>query len=136
MIDPKCRSSSGLPGTLNFARCAILCLSLFLGIGGASAAQGYYPTKSPAAETTPEGIGLQAASVLTSMVYLPLKTVWALAGGLGGGLAYAVTGGDMEVAKTVWEPSLYGTYVITPEHLVGIKPVQFIGSAPNYPRLR
>ena len=69
-------------------------------------------------------------SGLLTLVYLPAKTVYAVLGSVVSGLTYAVTGGDWETAKSVFEPSVYGTYVITPEHLKGNEPVRFYGSSP------
>ena len=66
-------------------------------------------------------------SGLLTIVYLPLKSAYAILGGIVGGFTYALTGGDLETAKGVWEPSVYGTYVITPEHLKGNEPVRFFG---------
>lgn len=88
------------------------------------------PAALPDVETTAEGIGLQAASVLSSVVYLPFKCAMALAGGLAGGIAYGFSLGDMDVAESVWGPSVYGTYLLTPEHLTGNKPIEFFGSVP------
>ena len=70
------------------------------------------------------GIG----SALLTIVYFPAKLVYATLGGIVGGLTYAVTGGDLETAQSVWEPSFYGTYVITPDHLKGNEPVRFYGT--------
>lgn len=69
-------------------------------------------------------------SGLLTLVYLPAKTVYAVLGSVVSGLTYAVTGGDWETAKSVFEPSVYGTYVITPDHLKGNEPVRFYGSSP------
>ena len=69
------------------------------------------------------------SGVLT-LVYLPLKSAYAILGGIVGGFTYALTGGNMDTAKSVWEPSVYGTYVITPDHLKGNEPVRFYGSSP------
>ena len=69
------------------------------------------------------------SGVLT-LVYLPLKSAYAILGGIVGGFTYALTGGNMDTAKSVWEPSVYGTYVITPDHLKGNDPVRFYGSSP------
>jgi len=69
-------------------------------------------------------------SGLLTIVYLPLKTTYALLGGIVGGFTYALTGGNMDTAQSVWEPSVYGTYVITPDHLKGNEPVRFYGSSP------
>lgn len=88
---------------------------------------------APASETTAEGIGLQAASVLSSVFYLPFKSAMALAGGLAGGIAYAFSMGNLEIAEGVWGPSVYGTYLLTPEHLSGCKPIEFFGSVPRAP---
>ena len=59
-----------------------------------------------------------------------LKVAYAALGGIIGGFAYALTGGDLDTAKTVWKPSFYGTYVITPDHLKGNEPVRFYGVSP------
>ncbi len=73
---------------------------------------------------------LGLGSGLLTFVYLPAKIVYAALGGIVGGFTYALTGGDMDTAQSVWEPSLYGTYVITPDHLKGNEPVRFYGSSP------
>ena len=70
---------------------------------------------------------LGAGSFLLTLVYSPLKLAYAIGGGIVGGFAYALTGGDLETAQAVWHPSVYGTYVITPDHLKGNKPVRFVG---------
>jgi hypothetical protein len=56
--------------------------------------------------------------------------VYATLGGIVGGLTYGVTGGDLEAAQAVWESSMYGTYIITPDHLKGNEPVRFVGVSP------
>jgi hypothetical protein len=73
---------------------------------------------------------LGLGSGLLTFVYLPAKIVYAALGGIVGGFTYALTGGDMDTAKSVWEPSVYGTYVITPDHLKGNDAVRFFGSSP------
>ena len=80
----------------------------------------------------PSSAGLQAAAVLTTVVYFPLKAAFAIGGGIVGGLAYAFSGGNEQSAKSIWTTSLYGTYLITPDHLQGNRPVRFLGVAdPN-----
>ncbi|UCE64688.1 MAG: hypothetical protein JSU59_06065 [Nitrospirota bacterium] len=74
--------------------------------------------------------GLGVASGLLTIVYLPFKLAYAVGGGVVGGLTYVLTGANMDVAKSVWEPSFYGTYVITPDHLKGNEPVRFFGVSP------
>ena len=77
-----------------------------------------------------EEAGLGIGSGLLTLVYLPCKVVYAVLGGVVGGFTYALTGGDLDTAKTVWEPSFYGTYVITPDHLKGNEAVRFYGVSP------
>ncbi len=82
-------------------------------------------------ETSEAGeAGLGIGSGLLTLVYLPFKLAYAVVGGVIGGFTYALTGGDVETAKTVWEPSFYGTYVITPSHLKGDEAVRFYGVSP------
>ena len=38
-----------------------------------------------------------------------------------------ITGGDNRAAQKVWDASLKGTYIITPDHLKGRKNIAFIG---------
>jgi hypothetical protein len=68
-------------------------------------------------------------SGLSTILYLPLKAAFAIGGGIVGGLAYAFSGGNENAAKSIWTTSLYGTYVITPDHLRGDKPIRFLGVA-------
>jgi len=77
----------------------------------------------------PSSAGMQAAAVLSTLVYFPLKTAFAIGGGIVGGLAYAFSGGNEQAAKSIWTTSLYGTYLITPDHLQGNRPVRFFGVA-------
>ncbi|BFU95004.1 MAG: hypothetical protein NTNFB02_17260 [Nitrospira sp.] len=66
---------------------------------------------------------------MSTILYLPVKTAFAIGGGLVGGLAYVFSGGNEHAAKSIWTTSMYGTYVITPEHLRGDKPIRFLGVA-------
>ncbi len=91
------------------------------------------PTVASAAEeeqSESSEAGLGIASGLLTIVYLPFKLAYAVVGGIVGGFTYVLTGANMDTAKTVWEPSFYGTYVITPDHLKGNEPVRFFGVSP------
>lgn len=74
--------------------------------------------------------GLGVASALLTIPYGVAKIVYAGLGGVVGGLTWVLTGGDTETAAAIWEPSFYGTYVITPDHLKGNEPVRFFGISP------
>jgi len=71
--------------------------------------------------------GMEAAAALSTIVYFPVKLAFALGGGLVGGLTYAFTGGDEEAANRVWQASMEGNYIITPENLTGEQPIHFVG---------
>jgi len=91
------------------------------------------PTVASAEEGEPSQsseAGLGIASGLLTIVYFPFKVAYAVLGGAVGGLVYLVSGANTDTAKTVWEPSFYGTYVITPSHLRGDQPVRFVGVSP------
>ena len=75
--------------------------------------------------------GIGFGSAIASLAYVPVKTFYAVGGVLVGGLAYAFSGGDAEVARVVLTPSVLGDYVITPDHLAGRRPVEFFGRAPG-----
>lgn len=75
--------------------------------------------------------GLGTASVFLSIPYGVGKFVFATLGGIFGGFTYAFSGGNAKAAKAVWNTSLRGTYVITPEHLKGEKAVRFLGVPPE-----
>jgi hypothetical protein len=78
---------------------------------------------------------MQAAAAVSTILYLPFKAAFAIGGGIVGGLAYVFSGGNEQAASSIWHTSLYGTYIITPEHLRGDRPVRFLGVAdqPNEP---
>jgi hypothetical protein len=78
---------------------------------------------------TPTQFGIGAASVLLSIPYGAAKVTYAALGGIIGGFTYLFSAGDKEAAKAVWTPSLNGTYVLTPDHLKGDKPIRFIGGS-------
>src|SRR5579885_464631 len=74
-----------------------------------------------------KGAGYGAAALFGNLLYIPAKIVYAAGGGLVGGGSYLVTGGNKQVADTIWRSSLGGDYVLTPEMIQGKKPVYFSG---------
>jgi hypothetical protein len=79
--------------------------------------------------TGPEGAALQAASWVATIPYGAVKVAYALGGGIVGGLAWMVTGGNTAVAKAVWIPSMTGDYIVLPQNLTGEKSLLFMGGS-------
>jgi len=50
---------------------------------------------------------------------------YAIGGGIVGSFAWAMRG--MEVAKSIWIPSMTGDYIVQPQHLTGEKHLHFVG---------
>jgi hypothetical protein len=75
-----------------------------------------------------EDAGWGTLTVLSNVLYMPAKVVYSVVGGVTGGLAWACTLGDTELAEKIWVTSMAGTYVITPRMLQGEDAVQFAGS--------
>jgi hypothetical protein len=86
-------------------------------------------------ESTGAAAGWGALSALTSLVYSPVKVVYAVGGLVVGGFAWVFSAGDNDVVRTVTTPAVRGDYVVTPEHLRGERPLEFIGREPE-PRFR
>jgi hypothetical protein len=105
---------------------AALMIALLTAPISAAWAQGN-PGHDQIQSATPTQFGIGAASVLLSIPYGAAKVTYAALGGIIGGFAYLFSAGDTEAAKAVWTPSLNGTYVLTPDHLKGDKPIQFMG---------
>jgi len=76
--------------------------------------------------------GLGAAAAISSLLYGPIKIAYSTLGLVFGGFAWGLSGGDSEVLDAVVTPAIRGDYVITPSHLRGEKPVEFIGRRPAY----
>ena len=75
-----------------------------------------------------EDAGWGSLTVLSNVVYMPAKLCYATLGGLTGGLAFALTAGDLQTAETVWVTTMGGTYVVTPGMLQGQDPIAFTGT--------
>jgi hypothetical protein len=87
------------------------------------------PASSDTEGGSASSAGMGAAAGLSTLLYLPLKAAFAIGGGVVGGLAYAFSGGNENAAKSIWTTSMYGTYIITPDHLRGDRPIRFLGVA-------
>lgn len=74
-----------------------------------------------------EDAGWGTLTVLSNVFYMPAKVLYATTGGITGGFAYGLTGGDLDTANDVWVPAMGGTYVLTPGMIRGDDPISFAG---------
>jgi hypothetical protein len=79
-----------------------------------------------AAYSAATGLG----ATLCTLVYTPLKIVYAGGGSLISGLAWMWTLGDKDVAGPIFKSSVRGDYVVTPRNLEGRDKLVFVG--PQY----
>lgn len=83
------------------------------------------PAAARAADAKHVGVGMACA--FGNLLYGPGKLMLALLGSFTAGLGYAVTAGDVDVARKILDSSVMGDYVIEPAHVTGEKKLQFIG---------
>ena len=76
-----------------------------------------------------EGTGIQVASWALTVPYCAVKSAFAVAGSVVGGLGYVFSGGNSKTAESVWATSVYGTYILRPAHLRGEEQIHFLGNA-------
>lgn len=74
-----------------------------------------------------ESAGWQVGSAVSTLVYAPVKVMYAATGLVFGGISWAMSGGNDEVARAVIEPAVQGDYLVTPEHLRRERGLQFVG---------
>jgi hypothetical protein len=101
-----------------------VCMGLTMILSGPAGASDDVPSTEG-----PEGTGVQVASWLLTVPYCAVKSAFAIAGSVVGGLGYAFSGGNTKTAESVWTTSVYGTYIIRPAHLRGEEPVRFLGQS-------
>jgi hypothetical protein len=80
-----------------------------------------------------KGVDVGAGTVAGNVFYMPAKVVYGLLGGIAGGAGYALTGGNTQVANTIWRSSLGGDYILTPDMITGKDPVHFSGPTQTAP---
>ena len=106
----------------NWTKCFLVLAMCVLLLGAGATLVSAQEAQDPVEEA-----GLGVASALLTLPYGPAKIIYAGLGGIIGGATWVLTGGNTETAQTVWEPSFYGDYVITPDHLTGKTPLRFFG---------
>jgi len=75
--------------------------------------------------------GLGILSVAATFFYGPAKIIYAGAGALTAGFAYALSGGQPDLSRSLLARSLRGDYVLTTEHLTGNRKIVFVGRDPD-----
>jgi hypothetical protein len=118
--NPDCQAGSGR-GTVRVMR-TIVAVVLSLALGAASA----YAENPPVDQGLEAGTSVSASFI--NIVYLPAKIVVAFVGGIAGGIAGVLTGGDQRAAYALWVPLMGGDYFVRPENLSGERPLAFLGS--------
>lgn len=116
--------------------CALaLCLMLVCPVVSAGPAAAELQTAGESADSGSfwGDVGAGTGAALSNILYIPAKLVYATVGGVVGGLAYVVTLGSTETANAIWEPTLGGTYVLTPGMLRGDEKLHFNGQPPELP---
>lgn len=82
-------------------------------------------------ETMVREAGIGMGTAVASLIYAPIKLVYAFGGMVVGGLAWAFSGGDTTVAEIVLTPSVRGDYVISRKQLLGEQEIEFFGRRPR-----
>jgi len=85
-------------------------------------------TSSSSSSDTWSTVGWGVLTGLANVLYVPAKLAYAGLGGVTGGLALGLTGGDTKTAEAIWDPSLFGDYFLTPSMIQGEKPFSFAGA--------
>ena len=89
------------------------------------------PATAAGNELAQEG-GTGALAALATLVYGPVKIVYATGGLIFGGLAYGFSGGNTDVLNAVLTPTVRGDYVVTPSALRGDDDLRFLGQDPQF----
>jgi hypothetical protein len=83
-------------------------------------------------QDTASKLGWGLASVGINLGYMPVKTIYALGGGLVGLLAWGFTAGDDNVLYGILDPAWGGTWAVTPENLSDGDNHPIMFSGPTY----
>jgi hypothetical protein len=71
--------------------------------------------------------GLGVGAAVCSLVYGPVKVIYATLGTVTSGFAWLFTGGRTDIAREIITASVRGDYVVTPENLTFNEPLVFTG---------
>ena len=81
-----------------------------------------------AEETLTEDVGMGVLSAVCTLVYTPLKIAYAAGGTMVAGLVFLWSAGDIDTTQQVLRTTAGGDYVVTRDHLRGLKVLEFGGS--------
>ncbi len=102
---------------------------LSLGAIGPAHAKAYQGETTAKEETTAQKVLYGTGSVLTSVVYCPVKTIYSIGGHVVGGAAYLLTGGNKQTSRKIFDDAVKGDYFVLPSHLKGDKKLKFYGGS-------
>jgi outer membrane lipoprotein SlyB len=102
---------------------------LSLGAVGPAHAKAYQGETTAKEETTAQKVLYGTGSVLTSIVYCPVKTIYSIGGHAVGGVAYILTGGNKQTSRRIFDNAVKGDYFVLPSHLKGEKQLRFVGGS-------
>lgn len=100
------------------------CALLVAGAAGGAAGAAVSTKESEHEEHAPM---TYVATVLTNVVYVPAKVVFAALGAVASGATYLVTLGSSEPTDSIWNASVGGNYVVTPRMIEGKQTIHFAG---------
>ncbi|MFQ5992783.1 MAG: hypothetical protein ACE5NA_10155 [Nitrospiraceae bacterium] len=108
-----------------------MCHLVFIPVSGAQDSMGMEETMNGETESSGSIYGMGLGSFFLTIPYGVTKVVLASLGGIFGGFTYIFSAGSERASNAVWDTCLRGTYVITPDHLKGNKPIRFFGVPPE-----
>ena len=97
------------------------------GVGVRDRRHGFDLSPRPRSRPTPRHVGVGHGLRARQLLYGPAKMLLAMLGTFTAGLGYAVTAGDVDVARKILDSSVMGDYVLEPAHITGQKTIEFIG---------
>lgn len=62
-----------------------------------------------------EKAGVAVGVTVGNLWFVPIKAITVTFGAMSGALSYLVTGGNRELTQQIWQDTLQGPYIITPE---------------------
>jgi hypothetical protein len=80
----------------------------------ALALMGLFPVPLEAEDIT-EKAGVAVGVTVGNLWFIPIKAMTVTVGAMSGALSYVATGGNLELTRQIWQDTLQGPYVITPE---------------------